>query len=316
MKCFARLFVLLLLTVQTAWGLDYADPKLWVYREREADAAAKPVDVFFVAPTMCASLTRNMDVYSAADRLFLRRAVDAQYGIYTDKARFFAPYYRQKSFVRYTSAEGNAMAYGDVKDAFLYYLRHDNDGRPFILAGYSQGSEHLLHLMQELMTDSVLAHRMVAAYLIGWGVSRGTVKGHPHLHPAEGETDTGVIISWNSEDADVTESLLVPRGQKVYAINPLNWRTDGTPAPAELNLGGCSRSLLHGSKPVPQYCGAVLNTQRGTLNPIFPKGSPRPLINPIFGRGIYHTHEPYFYRENHRRNVVKRIESYLKQQES
>lgn len=104
---------------------------------------------------------------------------------------------------------------------------------------------------------------------------------------------------------------LVPRGTVAHCINPLNWRTDATPAPAALNAGGCLRSF--GSMGTPQrgFCGAVINPQRGTLNPQFAEGARAPRSNPFFGSGIYHAHEPFLYRANHRRNVVQRIEAYL-----
>ena len=44
--------------------------------------------------------------------------------------------------------EASRKPYQDVKDAFYYYLEHYNEGRPFILAGHSQGSAMLLELMR------------------------------------------------------------------------------------------------------------------------------------------------------------------------
>ena len=35
-----------------------------------------------------------------------------------------------------------ALAYQDVSDAFKYYLENENNGRPIILAGFSQGSDY------------------------------------------------------------------------------------------------------------------------------------------------------------------------------
>jgi len=46
----------------------------------------------------------------------------------------------------------------------------------------------------------------------------------------EGANDTGVLISWNAEGVGNIGrfSMVVPEGS--VAINPLNWRTDETPA--------------------------------------------------------------------------------------
>lgn len=305
------LIALLLLVAPLLSAVDYAAADMWVYRENAAPTADKPADVFFLAPTVCMSAEKNMDVHSMVQRFVFRNAVVSQHDIYADKARFFAPYYRQKSFVHYVDKKAHETAYEDVRAAFLYYLEHDNGGRPFILAGFSQGSEHALHLIQDVLSNQQLAARMVAAYLIGWCVTEKSVEGYPQLRPAAGETDTGVFITWNSEKPEVRHSLLVPFGTRAFVINPLNWRTDGTPAPSEANKGGHGRSFMAPPDIHPGYCGAIINTERGTLNPVFPPTVTDPTtLNPIFGDKIYHPHEPYLYYENLRENVRKRIEAF------
>lgn len=304
------LVFLLLSAVSLLHALDYAAADLWVCRENEP-APDKAADVFFLAPTVCMSAEKNMNVNSLTQRFIFRNAVLSEKGIYGTHARFFAPYYRQKSFVHYVDKEANETAYADAKDAFLYYLKHDNQGRPFVLAGFSQGSEHLLHLIKDVLSDPALADRMVAAYLIGWCVTENSIAGYPQLRPAQGETDTGVFITWNTEKAEVQHSLLVPHGTRAFCINPLNWHTDATPAPAESNLGGHGRSFTGLPDIKSGYCGAVINTERGTLNPTFPPDVTDPLtLNPIFGNQIYHPHEPYLYYENLSRNVGVRIRAY------
>ncbi len=294
-------------------ALDYADAAMWVYCESAPATPEQGADVFFLAPTVCMSMANNMDVESSAERALFRRAVEEEHDIYALKARVFAPYYRQKSFLHYVNPEGQAVAYGDARDAFLYFLEHYSKGRPFVLAGYSQGSEHALRLIkEEVLADEKLAKRMVAAYLIGWCVSERDTNAAPQLRPAKGETDTGVFISWNSEAAGVKASMLVPRGVKAYTINPLNWRTDAVPAPAKLNLGGFARGIGREHTPQPQFCGVAVNPERGTLNPVFAQESRTPRTSPVFGQGVYHAHEPFFYYENLRQNVAKRISAFKK----
>lgn len=65
---------------------------------------------------------------------------------------------------------------------------------------------------------------------------------YPHLKFAEGEDDTGVIVAFNSESDEITDSLMIPAGTKTLAINPLNWKTDGTADRQVLKQG----SLLYG----------------------------------------------------------------------
>lgn len=292
-------------------ALDYAEPALWVYRENGPAAAERPADVFFICPTTCINPVDNMDVQDAEERRIFKHAVDMEKGIYCDKARFFAPYYRQKSMPRYMKPGCNEVAYGDVKAAFLYYLEHDNQGRPFVLAGFSQGGEHALHLIKEVLADETLARRMVAAYLIGWCVTERDTVAAPHLRPAKGETDTGVFICWNTEEANTEGTFIVPKGARAHCINPINWRTDDTPAAADKNLGA-RFNLENAEAPVqPQFCGAVINPKRGTLVPLLPPGKSVGSELRFFA-GSYHGYDPMFFYENHRRNVNRRIEVFMK----
>ena len=112
----------------------------------------------------------------------------------------------------------------DVRRAFAHYLKHQNQGRPFVLAGFSQGALIALELMRE-MDDSTYA-RMVAAYIIGTNISREMLDSVPRIRPAQRADDTGVTICYNSvRDASCT---LWPRS--AVAINPVNWQTDDTEA--------------------------------------------------------------------------------------
>lgn len=310
MKQIALLFVLLLTCVLHAQ--DYADTHLWAYRENTAPTTDKPVDVFFLCPTTCMRHVDNMDVDDEKERAAFKKAVDMEKGIYDEHARFFAPYYRQKSLPHYGKPAAQEIAYNDVKKAFLHYLEHDNDGRSFVLAGFSQGSEQCLHLIKDVLADKTLRSRLVAAYLIGWCVTEKDTEEAPHLRPAQGETDTGVFIAWNTERADITQSFLVPAGVQAHCINPLNWRTDATPAPAETNKGARFTITDLTASARPGFCGAVINTARGTLNPLFPVGTEIPGKLMLFGGGVFHVYDPIFFYENHRENIGKRIEAYLR----
>lgn len=294
-----------------AYALDYADPALWVYRENQAPAAHQAADVFFVCPTVCIQPVDNMDVQDAGERKTFKHAVDMEKGIYCDRARFFAPYYRQKSMPNYMKPGCNDVAYGDVKEAFLHYLKHDNQGRPFVLAGFSQGGEHALHLIKDVLADKKIARRMVAAYLIGWCVTRWDTAAAPQLRPAQRETDTGVFVCWNTEESNTEGTFIVPKGARAHCINPLNWRTDDTPAAADCNRGARFNLENLNAPAQLQYCGAVINPKRGTLVPLFVPGQEAPTALRFFA-GSFHGYDPAFFYENHRLNVNKRIEAFLK----
>lgn len=82
------------------------------------------------------------------------------------------------------------LAYRDVKAAFLNFRqRQAGRRRGFILAGHSQGSQHLIRLLkEELDTDTeeaaALRSDMVFAYLIGCEVvTTTTMKKKKSLNP-------------------------------------------------------------------------------------------------------------------------------------
>ena len=71
---------------------------------------------------------------------------------------------------------------------------------------------------------------MVAAYPIGYSITKEYLKANPHLKFATGESDTGVIISWNTEgpknmELNAKTAVLLPGA---ISINPLNSKLDKT----------------------------------------------------------------------------------------
>ena len=88
----------------------------------------------------------------------------------------------------------------DAFAAFDYYIKNYNNGRPFILASHSQGSNVMIFLLAEYMKEHPEVYKkMIAAYVIGYSVTDDYLAKNPHLKFAEGADDTGVIISYNTE---------------------------------------------------------------------------------------------------------------------
>ena len=241
-------------------------------------------------------------------------ALNMERGIYEESAMMYAPFYRQMTFPVYSLSEQEMkpyleIAYQDVASAFEYYFEHCNNGRPLILAGFSQGSQILLKLMEEYFDDAKYSDQLIAAYAIGWRITEEDLKAYPHLKMAKGEADTGVIISFNSEAEGIEESLVVPDGMKTLAINPLNWKTDSTFADSSLNEGACfTRYSGEIKKEIPQLTGAYLDENRGTLR--VTDVDPGEYSNSLFPDGVYHLYDYQFFFRNLQKNVAVRVAAF------
>ena len=150
--------------------------------------------------------------------------------------------------------------------------------------------------------------------IIGWSITEEEIEEYPHLRFASGESDTGVIVSFNSEAESITDSLIIPAGTKTMAINPLNWKTDSTPAGKEKNLGSCFTNYDGEiEKEIEHLTGAYIDPKRGALKvtDVSPKDYPAGLY--IFRDGIYHLYDYQFFYRNLQENVSVRTDAYLSQ---
>lgn len=299
----------------------YADSENWAYLE--TDIVGMDADVFFICPTVYSGSddSYNMSLDDTETEESFLGTVNMEKGIYDDDARFFAPYYSQAGLNVYTldtkkQEEYLQIAFEDVCEAFEYYLEYYNDDNPIVLAGFSQGADMCIRLLKEYFYDDELSEKLIACYAIGWRITQEEIDEYPYLEVAEGETDTGVIISFNSESEDITDSLMVPEGTTTLAINPLNWKTDGTAADKSLNMGACftdySGEIV---TEIDELTGAYIDSERGTLKVTDVNSEDYPAVLDIFEDGIYHLYDYQFFYRNLELNVQLRIETYLNENE-
>lgn len=319
-----RLLALLLLIVFSVgvllfpWAGNYYSPLMWSERNTDGD---QRVDVFILGAT--SDIGGDGDYQSSTwhptDRAWQDRLLNLQESVYISQARTFAPFYRQACLSIYYLEDAErapylSEAYKDVRAAFLYYIEHLNQGRPFILAGYSQGADLALRLMEEFFDDQALQSRLVAAYLIGWRVTEEDLTQYPHLKMAQAADDTGVIVSFNSEAPGVTGSVIVPEGGYTYGINPLSWSTDTTPADKSTNPGTVDLHM-DGSFTNERvgFTGCYRDPDRGTI--IVPDISVEefPPGEPVFVEGCYHNYELELYYRSLQENVKTRVDAYFDQ---
>ena len=119
--------------------------------------------------------------------------------LFEESCNVFVPYYRQAG-MRYANEIAKKTGNIDAALAGLSYtdIKACNNGRPFIIAGHSQGSAMVRYVLKNYFSEHLdYYQRMVAAYPIGFAITKDDLEAYPHLKFATGESDTGVIISRN-----------------------------------------------------------------------------------------------------------------------
>ncbi len=199
-------------------------------------------DVFFIHPT---DNQKGMDLNADQNDTVIRNLTDHlsakfQASAFNGSCRIYMPRSRDVKVLAYffpkkKKEEVFSIAYGDVKDAFLYYLKYYNKGRPFILASHSQGSHHAIRLCQEFFDkDSVLNKKLVAAYLIGGGVFTDTYK---YFKPCSDSLQTNCYVTFNATRYGMLTLMGKPVDDLV-CVNPLTWTQSTDEASSVLNKGG------------------------------------------------------------------------------
>jgi hypothetical protein len=287
--------------------------------------ARPPVDVFFVHPTTFLSRAgwnaAFDDPGNGAAGFGVEGTMRAQASVFSSCCRIFAPHYRQATLWSFLDSGADGMqaidlAYQDVLRAFDDFIAKRNEGRPFILAGHSQGSIHLFRLLQERIAGAPLARRMVAAYAIGAALPRD-FSGVPICGEA---LQLGCMVSWNAVTeaaSDRTRGGTVPIwlngkyrriGQvPLMCVNPLDWRIDGA-ADAKANLGVLTQSL--GARPTIKAGYAGAKCINGDLVVDLPRVRTDFLPRPAMPTSLHIFDYGLFY-ENLRINALARTEAFL-----
>ena len=230
----------------------------------------------------------------------------------------YAPYYRQADAATTLSMpleEQGKLIEGipksDAFAAFDFYIKNHNKGRPFILAGHSQGSNVMLYLLSEYMKKNPDVYaRMIAAYIIGYSVTAEYLAKNAHLKFAEGPNDTGVIISYNTEAPKVegNNPVLLPGA---ISINPITWTRGEKLATTEESLGSIMESEDGKMVSVRNYADARVNIARGVVICSTVDAEKLSPGNKVFGKGVYHHYDYPFYYYNIRENAANRAKNFL-----
>lgn len=242
--------------------------------------------------------------------------------VFEESTNVFAPYYRQSNINKVAGMSHEELEEyqmneqrTDVYAALDYYFENYNEGRPFIIAGHSQGS-----IMTKIVLGEYMAahpeyyERMIAAYPIGFSITRDWLSEHPYLKFAEGADDTGVIVSWNTEGTgnQGQDNLVVE--PEALSINPINWKRDDTYAGFEENLGSRILNEETGEYEIVKgIADAQVDTERGVVICTAEDADYAPAE--LFGPESLHGHDYDFYYENLRENVGDRVKAWMETKE-
>ncbi len=242
--------------------IDQADQYPRGYNENQSAANA---DVFFVHPSTFIKKPKskycwNRDLRdTTAYNLIDDSPSKFQASAFNLAAKVYVPRYREAHYyvflTQYKEDKIAALdiAYSDVKTAFLYYLEHFNNGRPFIIASHSQGTILAARLLKEHIVGKPLQQKLVAAYLIGMPVPTDSLPGLP---VCKNDSATGCFVSWCTYERDYIPPWYPLALDRAVCINPISWEYNQDLVGKERHLGAVLKPL---DNPLPHICDAQVH---------------------------------------------------------
>jgi hypothetical protein len=232
---------------QTTAVPNYANMDYWAahpWKKDPSDSIPQPllgeardslVDVFFVHPTTYIGDTKDAKRNANINDAELNAKTDYssllyQASVFNHQCRVFAPRYRQAHYDNYFVDSSIALpifdtAYHDVLKAFQFYLQHYNNGRPFIIASHSQGTNHSMRLLKEQIEGKPLMQKMVYAFIIGMPVPKGFFQ---QLPACDSKAATGCFVAYRTYKTNHVEPYVAKETFKSIVVNPVTWQLDSS----------------------------------------------------------------------------------------
>ena len=306
---------------------DYSSLNYWAahpYKHDPSDSIPKSipqniyadsmVDIFFIHPTSYISNTKEFGNNAPVDDADLNAKTDYttilyQASVFNQAGRVFSPRYRQASLQTYfpktsvDTTEATAafeLAYQDIESAFKYYLQHNNNDRPIIIAAHSQGTTHAKRLLKTFFDGKILQNKLVVAYLIGMPVEANL---YTTIKPCNTPKQTGCICSWRTFKEGY-EPAYIAKEQPVIVTNPLTWDSLQPIAARDLNKGSV---LLDFNKLIQKVAAANVN------NHVLWTKKPRFFGNIFLHGNNYHFIDYNLYYSSIKNNAADRIGAFWKQ---
>ena len=216
--------------------------------EHTVRAADPPIDCFYVYPTVSTQSTPNANL--AVDPAETSVAI-MQASRFSADCRIYSPMYRQATLSAiadgFKGVNENEV-YGDVLDAWNYYLAHYNRGRGVVMIGHSQGSFVLENLISNVIDPRPSERKLlVSAILLGGNVNVRKISAAPsaasstasgsrtaerggstfaNIPPCRTRDQIGCVVAYSSFDHAPPENSLFGRtsapGEQVLCVNPVD----------------------------------------------------------------------------------------------
>lgn len=319
---------------------DYAKELSWAARPGAPSAAAAlpagatrvvtraKVAVFYVHPTTFRHEVQwNQDIGDAVTNQWTDASVIArQAAIFNGCCDVYAPRYRQavSRSVGALDGEGGkafALAYSDVERAFEAFLGSIG-GKPFILAGHSQGGAHIATLLGRRIDNTPLAARMIAAYVVGYNLSDGDFgTTYKMLKACDRPMQTGCVVGWNSVTKEADRAMLGGLMQQRYVnlhgddpgkallcVNPLTF---------DRRMPAAARSASLGAVPGEPGASPVAGLSKGKVGAACRDGFLVVDVDPVLDMkplpgGSMHFYDMGLFYADIRANAAARTAAYLR----
>ena len=212
---------------------------------------AQRFDCFYVYPTTSTEPGNNADLTVQPSEVDVAVAQASQF---SRVCNVWAPMYRQATEAALGDGAARrpaviATAYDSLLAAWKDFLAHDDDGKPIVFIGHSQGAAMLIKLLRAQVDPSPsLRRQMVSAIILGGNVQvpvGADVGGSfRHIPTCRAATQTSCVIAYSSFGAPPPADAMFGRpgqgvslqsgqtagtGQEVACVNPVTFSAEPGP---------------------------------------------------------------------------------------